>query len=340
MNEKLLVADDDEALRKGFEKIMRRNGFEVDTADTGETVRRKIKSKEYDIILLDLVFGDMNGNELVKEIKSEIPGAVIIIITGYPSVNTAVETLRDGAYDYIVKPVTNNELLSKIRNGLKGKGLINTERGFTSDLPNQKYAYELNRQLSIIIGNVKCMHEKKGFMQEFEGSNWIESYIYNINNAGIRARENLLRLVDDSKFESLLINREESEFLKITKEYRVLVIDNDKRYCELIKNVLLEEKCNFIIEYVLSGKEAIERLKSTAYNLVFLDVNMEDCIPMIEKIKTINRNCMICLMEDRWRPNKNLKDALKTGVSGCIYKPFYNEELLNITKMISESTSH
>lgn len=341
MNEKILVVDDDATLRKGFEKVMRSNGYDVDVTDAGKTARSKIQSKGYDVILLDLILGDISGNELVREIKSKIPDAVIIIITGYPSVNTAVETLRDGAFDYLVKPVTNKELLDKIEKGLRDKELINRERGFLLEQSNQKHAFELSNKLRIIIKNVKLLQDKYEFLENIDASELIKSYIFNIYNAGIKAREILLRLFDSPKFESSLINRDVSETIKIVKKYRILVIDNDERYGKLIENVLSGEKNNFMIDHVLSEKEAIEWLKNTAYDLVLLDINMhENCIPMIEKIKTINKNCAIYLMAARWNNNKQFKEALKLGVLGCLYKPFYNEELLNITMMLSKSTFH
>lgn len=232
--------------------------------------------------------------------------------------------------------MTNKELLKKVRSGLKQNQLIKKRQGYVSGFSDRKYAYELNRQLSIIIENIKFLNEKKEFLRDFAESNWIKSYIWNIYGAGIAARENLLRLVDSPEFEASLMNGV-SEPLKSTGEYRVLIIDNDDRYGKLIKDIISGEYEKFAIDHVVSEKEAIEKFKSTIYDFAFLDINIQKaCIPMIEKLKTINKNCSICLMEDKWWPNRNLKDALKLGVIGCLYKPFYNEELLNITKMISK----
>lgn len=100
----ILVIDDEEFIRDNLYRILRKEGYEVKLAATGYEGIEIISSEEIDVVLLDLNLTDINGIEVLKKIKSIDPNVLVIIITGYATVDSAVEALKLGAYDYIKKP--------------------------------------------------------------------------------------------------------------------------------------------------------------------------------------------------------------------------------------------
>jgi DNA-binding response OmpR family regulator len=116
---RILVIDDDKAVRKSHEAVLKANGYEVDVAETGKEAVKKSRAKLYNLALVDLRLPDMDGIELLTAMREAVPKTVKIIITGYPSQENAIEAVNRGADGYIVKPYTMEDLLRKIKEQLQ-----------------------------------------------------------------------------------------------------------------------------------------------------------------------------------------------------------------------------
>nr|MDO8083008.1 response regulator [Candidatus Freyarchaeota archaeon] len=117
---KILVIDDDESIRKVLKTILEDEGYTVDTAENGKEAIRKSKSKFYNIALIDIKLPDMEGTKLLTEMKETSPEMVKIIITGFPTMQNAIEAVNKGADGYVTKPIDDiDDLLNKIRENLK-----------------------------------------------------------------------------------------------------------------------------------------------------------------------------------------------------------------------------
>ena len=121
MGAKILVVDDEESLRYTFESFLSDEGYEVTTAKNFEEAVARIEGADYDIIFTDIILGDKTGIDLLKEAKARQLECPFIIITGYPSIETAAESLRLGAFDYIAKPITQAVLTHISQVALKHK---------------------------------------------------------------------------------------------------------------------------------------------------------------------------------------------------------------------------
>lgn len=117
-HEHILVVDDDKAFRVATRTLLEDEQYRVSCASNGEAALEGLKDESYDLILSDIVMGKMSGIELLKELKRCRPEIPVIMVTGFGSVETAVEAMRLGAVDYLTKPSNNNELLIKIRKAL------------------------------------------------------------------------------------------------------------------------------------------------------------------------------------------------------------------------------
>ncbi len=115
---KILCVDDEEVILGSFRKILVLDGYSVDTVETGQEALGLIQKHHYDFLFTDLKMPLMDGVEVTKSVKHLRPDIDVIIITGYASVETAVETMKYGAMDYVQKPFTEDELLAFVKNAL------------------------------------------------------------------------------------------------------------------------------------------------------------------------------------------------------------------------------
>ncbi len=120
---KILIVDDELSVRASLEEWFTEDGFQVVTAESAEDALMKMHSGPYDLILLDIKMPGMDGITLQGKIKEIDPNAMIIIITAYASVDTAVKALKQGAFDYITKPFDPDDLSNLVNNALKQKHL-------------------------------------------------------------------------------------------------------------------------------------------------------------------------------------------------------------------------
>jgi two-component system, NtrC family, response regulator len=116
--ERVFVTDDDRAFRVATLTLLEDEGYEVGVAASGREALTELGRGEFDLVLSDMVMGEMSGIELLREIKKRWPGLPVIMVTGFGSIPTAVEAMRLGAADYLTKPANNEELLMKVRRAL------------------------------------------------------------------------------------------------------------------------------------------------------------------------------------------------------------------------------
>ncbi|HQJ74727.1 MAG TPA: sigma-54 dependent transcriptional regulator [Bacteroidota bacterium] len=119
----ILVVDDEFSVRDSLFKWFREDGYNVDTAENATEALKKIQESKWDLILLDIKMPGMDGMELQKRIKEIDPGIIIIMITAFASVDTAVQALKVGAYDYVTKPIDPDYLSHIVNNALREKKL-------------------------------------------------------------------------------------------------------------------------------------------------------------------------------------------------------------------------
>lgn len=106
----ILVIDDEVAVNNNIRKALMKKGYHVDQAITKAEALEKIQTKSYKLVLLDLKIPGVKGLELLKAVRDNDPETKVIVITGYASIETAVETARMGAINYLAKPFTPDEI--------------------------------------------------------------------------------------------------------------------------------------------------------------------------------------------------------------------------------------
>jgi len=132
METKILIVDDDVHIRSLLANFMEKKGYRADLAENVNSALEFMEKNEYDIILTDKNMPDQEGNleggmTVLRYAKDHAPATEVIMITGYATIETAVEAMRLGAFDYVMKPISLNELEEKIERVLEYRRFVNSE---------------------------------------------------------------------------------------------------------------------------------------------------------------------------------------------------------------------
>jgi DNA-binding NtrC family response regulator len=138
MNFKLLVADDEKNIREGLAAALEMDGYEVVTAADGLEAWKRFQKGDLDLIITDLRMPGMGGEEILRRAAAESPGIPLIVLTGHGTVENAVSAMRDGAYDFLTKPVNLDRLSLLVKRALRNRELELRQRRLEEELASQK----------------------------------------------------------------------------------------------------------------------------------------------------------------------------------------------------------
>jgi two-component system response regulator AtoC len=120
----ILLVDDEETLRESMARLLTREGYSVSTAGTGEGAMDALQSSSFDLVISDIFLPGIDGIEVLRRLREKKPEQMVILMTAYASLETAVDALRAGAYDYIMKPIIHEEVKLLIRRALRQQSLM------------------------------------------------------------------------------------------------------------------------------------------------------------------------------------------------------------------------
>jgi len=142
---KILLIDDEEGVRRTLKKIMEKEGYYVDTVENSENALRLLNTNSYDTVITDIKLPGMNGIELLKRIRQMDSDLPVVVITGYPNVDSAAEAVRQMAYDYVAKPVTRHNLLPILARSVEKKILSDDKKR----LEKENKEYQRNLEIKV-----------------------------------------------------------------------------------------------------------------------------------------------------------------------------------------------
>lgn len=119
MSKRVLVIDDEAIVRVSCQRVLEPEGFIVDVTSRGDEALQMMERQSYDVVLTDLKMPDMDGLEVLREIKKKWPDIQVIVITGYGTISTAVQAVKLGAYDVIEKPFSPETILNVVKKALE-----------------------------------------------------------------------------------------------------------------------------------------------------------------------------------------------------------------------------
>src|SRR3972149_1925179 len=123
MADSILIVDDEETLRESMGRLLTREGYSITTAGTGEAALELLHLNAYDMILTDIFLPGIDGIEVLRKCREKNAEQLVIVMTAFASLETAVDALRAGAYDYIMKPIIHEEIKLLIKGALMQRSL-------------------------------------------------------------------------------------------------------------------------------------------------------------------------------------------------------------------------
>ncbi|MBM4055205.1 MAG: sigma-54-dependent Fis family transcriptional regulator [Planctomycetes bacterium] len=150
MSNKILIVDDEKLMRISLESQLKKEGYDVSSVDNAHDGLHLIKAEEFDVVVTDLRLPNMSGMELLKEIKNYNQDIIVVIMTAYGTLESAVAATKEGAYDYIAKPFSTDELIIKLQRALQHK---NT----TAEVNRLRKEIQSEFEFHNIVGNSSAM---------------------------------------------------------------------------------------------------------------------------------------------------------------------------------------
>lgn len=221
MKPTILIVDDDEVMRETLSDVLRKGGYEIFSEKSGYGALSIIKKNIIDLILLDMRLPDVDGIEVLRKIKEIDTDILVIMMTAYSDVETAVSSMKSGAYHYINKPFELEELKLLIEKGLETKSLINEVRRLRSQQKEggqDSYIHGLSPQIQSVkelIGMISKTHKTSVLIQGESGTGK-ELAANAIHYSSNRSNKPLMKIncsaIPDSLLESELFGYEKGAF--------------------------------------------------------------------------------------------------------------------------------
>lgn len=168
---RILVVDDDKGERDLFARIIKLDQYDVKIANSAKEALAKLKKDSFNLVLTDIVMPQMDGIQLLTKIKKDYSSTIVVMITGQASMETAIEALRKGAYDYIRKPLTHkDELLHCINQALERQDLGYENKELFENLKkaySQLKTYKKKLETKIFVGNTKIREKDKDLKKAY-----------------------------------------------------------------------------------------------------------------------------------------------------------------------------
>ncbi|RLE10159.1 sigma-54-dependent Fis family transcriptional regulator [Candidatus Aerophobetes bacterium] len=139
--EKILVVDDEPLVRNFLKEVLEAEDYEVLTTEDGLSALKEVERGGIDLVITDVRMPKMNGIELLKEVKKRSPSTLVVVITAYGTIENAVEAMKNGACDYITKPLSPEQIKLAIQKASQHKNLLNENRYLRSEV-SQRYNFE------------------------------------------------------------------------------------------------------------------------------------------------------------------------------------------------------
>jgi two-component system cell cycle sensor histidine kinase/response regulator CckA len=151
-SDRILVVDDEPRMRESLQSLLSRHGYQVATADSGRQALKALSSGGFDLVLLDVMLPDLDGHGVLAHIRQHLPDILVIMISGFASIEAAVAALKNGAFDFIRKPAEHEELIKRVDNALDRRRLIREKERVARELEQtqRRYRYLVESSPDII----------------------------------------------------------------------------------------------------------------------------------------------------------------------------------------------
>ena len=340
---KILVVDDEVTAGSSIEKVLARRGFSVDVALTADEGLNRIEKEFFELVLLDIMMPHVNGIELLGMIKERWPNLKVVMVTGYPSIETAVEATKLGAFDYISKPFTPDELRKKVDQAL---GRVPS----TTVIPFRPVEEEVSAPFCP-VGKMACeIYGKKG-----RSCNTKDGICPQIKMAQLRAQQRPVSLAEEIGKSAIDIDLpfDYDEVARYTSPAyakaldrsdipmvdwgesieeapaalpAVLVIDDEVVVGNSIRKILKPK--GYYVEHAETPQAAMQVLSEKPVDMILLDMKIPGVkgLELLEAIREEYPMIPVILITG-YATVETAVDSIKLGATDYVPKPFTPDEL-------------
>ncbi len=342
---KVLVVDDDYSSRLFLQKVLEKESYPTTLCSDGLEALEILNRQSFDLVITDLKMESVGGIELLEKIKFTDPQIAVIILTGHASIKTAIEALRLGASDYLIKPINIEELRIRVRKALERQDLerrlTEAERRITYNATITTANHEINQPLTVILSGtdmIKMELERRGVSDAkiFNYIQLIQKASHRIATILRKFREISSPVIQKIPHGMQMIELKVEKKEKKPEEQYILVIEDEENLREIIKDVLENESFKVIL--AASSQEGIELYKSQGdlIDLILLDFHLPDApgSQVFEKLMEINPDTKI-IITSGFEFDENIQKVLDQGASGYLSKPFDREQITSLIRQIN-----
>ena len=334
---KILLVDDDHLVLRGFEEILEREGFDVVSIDNGQEALRLLETAKYDLILTDLVMRDVHGLVILRKAQECQPDAVVIVITGFASIGSAIEALRLGAYDYLMKPCEDSELILRVRRGLEK---VQLQRDLqSSELEEEKLkaivqtAVALNDQVNTPLNVILSSTEYLQMKLKSTDAEVLQSFDYIRQEvAKIKGVIQKLARIADPKIKEyalgkiFMVDVEASAVKSIDetdgkRKKRILVVDDEQFMVHMLSRIL--RLLGYETMGAFNGQQALDIFHRESVDLILSDIHMPEVngLELLETVKREKPHIPVVLVTGYGAETGN-GDKRRMQASALLSKPF------------------
>jgi len=358
---KILIADDEDGLRLSMAGIIEMEGHEVITAINGYEAVECAKQNSFDIAFLDIKMPGINGVETFKQIKQFSPETIVVMMTAYAVQHLIKEAISEGAYACISKPFDMDKIMETIKEVAKKPFVVVIEDDpALCETLSQKFKEQGFNPVTRSSGveGIELIQRKIPdviFLDATDdGKNALETYKKMKETLGNNCPKVILLGNDPEdpviseikklgavEFMQKPLN---AEYLKKIigkdKKLKVFIVDDDKTLCESLKNVLESE--GYDVDTAFSGREALKKMDSGAFETVILDVRLPDVngLEIYEKIKSVHPGLGVIFISGFSQNDSVDNTIMNKNTYTYLHKPFNPESLIKMLENIKEARTN
>jgi DNA-binding NtrC family response regulator len=342
---RLLLVDDDPLVLSGFHETLLREGYEIATAASGREAIDLITNQPFDVVLTDLLMPKVSGLDVVRCSQKKQPDSIVIVVTGFASVRSAVEALRLGAYDYLVKPCEDQELVYRVKMGIERVQLLRDLRSRELDAEKMQAIAQtavtvndqINTPLNVILNSaeyirLKTLPDSSEVRQSLDFITQEVAKIKGVIQKLARIAEPQSKEYSGGKVFMVDVDRSGQRAAGsdgTPHRRRILVVDDEQFMVHTLTKIL--DMMGFDVIGAFGGREAYDLYLSQPVDLVVSDVHMPDMsgLDLLASIKTHNPTIPVILVTGYGvdRAGEIIGNCKADGFLG---KPFQIQELKTI----------
>lgn len=341
---KILAVDDDFASRLLLQKSLQADSHQVTICESAEKAIELISKEKFDLIITDLIMDGLSGLELLEEINKKDPELSLILLTGHASIETAIQAVRLGAADYLLKPINVEELRIRVKKALER---VELERQLKEAQKNLTYSatiatanHEINQPLTVIISAIDMI---KMELEKLDVKNErLSNYLELLTKSSLRIANLLrkLREISSPKMQEVpfgvtMINIDSDETISSVPDRYILVIEDEENLRQIIQEVL--NSASYKVILAETAREGIDlfHVDKNLIETVILDFNLPDAdgLEVLEELQKIDKNVKV-LLTSGFDVGESIERALKNGALDFIRKPFNRQQILNAVKKV------